>query len=77
MSRYTPSLDLSALSSCDLIIEAVFEDMDIKKSVFSQLDKIAKPGAIPATNLCFEYYIASVTLVQRTLLDCTFSRPPM
>ena len=30
MSRYTPSLDLSALSSCDLIIEAVFEDMDIK-----------------------------------------------
>ena len=50
MNRYTPSLDLSALANCDLIIEAVFEDMEIKKSVFSQLDKIAKPGAILATN---------------------------
>jgi len=38
------------LADCDLIIEAVFEDMEIKKSVFSELDKIAKPGAILATN---------------------------
>ena len=50
MNCYTPSLDLSALADCDLIIEAVFEDMEIKKSVFSQLDKICKPGAILATN---------------------------
>jgi 3-hydroxyacyl-CoA dehydrogenase len=50
MNCYSPALDLSALADCDLIIEAVFEDMDIKKSVFSQLDKIAKPGAILATN---------------------------
>jgi 3-hydroxyacyl-CoA dehydrogenase len=50
MNRYTPSLDLAALADCDLIIEAVFEDMDIKKSVFTELDKVAKPGAILATN---------------------------
>lgn len=50
MGQYTPTLDFSALADCDLIIEAVFEDMEIKKSVFSQLDKIAKPGAILATN---------------------------
>jgi 3-hydroxyacyl-CoA dehydrogenase len=44
------SLDLSALADCDLIIEAVFERMDIKKDIFSRLDAIAKPGAILATN---------------------------
>jgi 3-hydroxyacyl-CoA dehydrogenase len=50
MGQYSPTLDFSALADCDLIIEAVFEDMEIKKSVFSELDKIAKPGAILATN---------------------------
>ena len=35
MGQYTPTLDFSALADCDLIIEAVFEDMEIKKSVFS------------------------------------------
>lgn len=50
MGCYAPALDLGALADCDLIIEAVFEDMDIKKSVFKQLDQIAKPGAILATN---------------------------
>ena len=41
------------LASADLIIEAVFEEMDVKKSVFSQLDKIAKPGAILASNTSY------------------------
>ena len=50
MGCYAPALDLGALADCDLIIEAVFEDMDIKRSVFKQLDQIAKPGAILATN---------------------------
>ena len=36
--------------TCDLVIEAVFENMDIKKDVFGKLDHIAKPGAILATN---------------------------
>jgi 3-hydroxyacyl-CoA dehydrogenase len=50
MSRLTGSLDLSALADCDLVIEAVFERMDIKKDVFTRLDAICKPGAILATN---------------------------
>ncbi|MCW8194829.1 3-hydroxyacyl-CoA dehydrogenase [Proteobacteria bacterium 005FR1] len=50
MNRITGSLDKSDLADCDLIIEAVFENMDIKKSIFGDLDKIAKPGAILATN---------------------------
>ncbi len=44
------SLNLEDLADCDLIIEAVFERMDVKKDIFTKLDKIAKPGAILATN---------------------------
>jgi 3-hydroxyacyl-CoA dehydrogenase len=50
MSLLTGSLDLSVLADCDLVIEAVFENMAIKKDIFAKLDKICKPGAILATN---------------------------
>jgi len=53
MALFTPTLDLSALADCDLIIEAVFENMDIKKEVFGKLDAIARPGAILATNTSY------------------------
>src|SRR5437868_4761727 len=46
MGLLTPTLDFNALADCDLIIEAVYETMDVKKEVFGRLDKIAKPGAI-------------------------------
>ncbi|MFV2033389.1 MAG: 3-hydroxyacyl-CoA dehydrogenase NAD-binding domain-containing protein [Gammaproteobacteria bacterium] len=46
----TGALDYSALADADLLIEAVFEDMAIKKSVFKQLDQVCKPGAILASN---------------------------
>ena len=44
------TLDYQALAGVDLVIEAVFEDMEIKKAVFEQLDKVCKPGAILASN---------------------------
>lgn len=50
LAMLTGSLDMHRLADCDLIIEAVFEDMAVKKVIFSQLDAIAKPGAILATN---------------------------
>lgn len=50
MDRLTGTLDIGAFADCDLIIEAVFEDMDLKKRIFADLDRIAKPGAILATN---------------------------
>jgi 3-hydroxyacyl-CoA dehydrogenase len=50
MALLTPSLDLTDLAGADIIIEAVFEDMAIKKELFAKLDTIAKPGAILATN---------------------------
>jgi 3-hydroxyacyl-CoA dehydrogenase len=45
-----PTLSYDDLRDCDLLIEAVFESMDVKQQVFSQLDAIAKPGAILASN---------------------------
>ena len=53
MGALTPTLDFSALADCDLIIEAVFEQMEIKKEIFARLDKIAKPGAILASNTSY------------------------
>ena len=50
MGLLDPTLDFEALADCDLIIEAVYENMDVKKEVFGRLDKLAKPGAILASN---------------------------
>jgi 3-hydroxyacyl-CoA dehydrogenase len=46
----TPSLDYASLANADLIIEAVFENMDLKKEIFKKLDQVAKKGAVLGTN---------------------------
>ena len=53
MAKLSPTLDFNALADVDLVIEAVFEDMELKKSVFERLDAIAKPGAILASNTSY------------------------
>ena len=53
MALISPTTDYDDLSKTDLIIEAVFETMPIKKDVFGKLDKIAKPGAILASNTSY------------------------
>ncbi len=53
MGLLTPSLNLEDLADCDLIIEAVFENMEVKKDIFAKLDAIAKPGAILASNTSY------------------------
>src|SRR5438128_3719221 len=50
MSLITPSLKLEDMSDADIIVEAVFERMDVKQDLFKKLDVTAKPGAILATN---------------------------
>ncbi len=50
MGLLTGSLNRADLADCDLVIEAVFEDMGVKKEIFADLDRICKPGAILATN---------------------------
>jgi 3-hydroxyacyl-CoA dehydrogenase len=44
------ALDIDAVHDADIVIEAVFEEMEIKKQVFAKLDQLCKPGAILATN---------------------------
>ena len=53
MGALKPTLALEDLADCDLIIEAVFEQMEIKKDIFGKLDKICKPGAILASNTSY------------------------
>jgi 3-hydroxyacyl-CoA dehydrogenase len=53
MSLLTPTLDFDGLADRDLIIEAVYENMDVKKDIFARLDAIAKPEAILASNTSY------------------------
>jgi 3-hydroxyacyl-CoA dehydrogenase len=53
MALITPALGLEALAQVDLVIEAVFEQLAIKKEVFAKLDRIARPGAILASNTSY------------------------
>lgn len=53
LAQFKGSTDYADLAECDLIIEAVFEDMAVKKEVFGRLDAVAKPGAILATNTSY------------------------
>lgn len=50
MALLSTTLNYADLKDCDLIIEAVFEEMGVKEAVFKQLDAVAKPGAILASN---------------------------
>jgi 3-hydroxyacyl-CoA dehydrogenase len=47
------SLDLKDLADADLVIEAIFENMEVKKDTFRRLDEVAKPGAILASNTSY------------------------
>lgn len=53
MARYTPSTSYDDLKDVDLVIEAVFEDIDVKKAVFKELDRVCKPGSVLATNTSY------------------------
>jgi len=53
MGLLTGALSLDALADVDLVIEAVYENMDVKKDVFGKLDKIVKQGAILASNTSY------------------------
>jgi len=50
MGRIRGTTDLSEIRDCDLVIEAVFEDMAVKKELFERLDRICGPGTIIASN---------------------------
>lgn len=53
MARYTGSTRYEDIAGADLVIEAVFEDIEVKKTVFRELDRVCKPGAVLATNTSY------------------------
>ncbi|QPC98127.1 3-hydroxyacyl-CoA dehydrogenase NAD-binding domain-containing protein [Qipengyuania soli] len=53
MSLLTSTLSYDDLADCDLVIEAVYENMDVKKQVFAKLDEVVKQGAILASNTSY------------------------
>jgi 3-hydroxyacyl-CoA dehydrogenase len=77
MGLLSPTLDFEALADCDLIIEAVFEQMDVKKDIFTRLDKVMKQGAILASNTSYLNIneIASVTSRPQDVVGLHFFSP--
>jgi 3-hydroxyacyl-CoA dehydrogenase len=77
MARLTPSLSLEDLADCDLVIEAVFENMAIKREIFAKLDTIVKQGAILASNTSYLNIdeIAGVTRRPQDVLGMHFFSP--
>ncbi len=77
MGRLAGTMEMAALADCDLVIEAVFEDMALKKQIFTDLDRILKPGAILATNTSALDIdeIASVTKRPQDVIGLHFFSP--
>jgi 3-hydroxybutyryl-CoA dehydrogenase len=50
LDRITPTTDLAAAADADLVVEAVFERLELKQEVFRELDRICRAGAVLATN---------------------------
>ncbi|RYE10520.1 MAG: 3-hydroxyacyl-CoA dehydrogenase [Hyphomicrobiales bacterium] len=53
LARVAGTTTLADLASCDLVVEAAFEDLAIKQAIFAELDRILRPGAILATNTSY------------------------
>jgi 3-hydroxybutyryl-CoA dehydrogenase len=66
LARFRGTTDLSELADCDLVIEAVVEDLEVKRELFAELDRITKPSCLLASNT------SSLTLTQ---LAVATSRP--
>jgi len=77
MGRLTRSLKFEDLADCDLVIEAVYESMEVKKDVFVRLDKIVKSGAILASNTSYLNVdeIAAATKRPEAVLGMHFFSP--
>lgn len=50
LARVRATCDLDGLDACDLVVETIVEDLAVKRALFAELDRVAKPGAVLATN---------------------------
>lgn len=53
LSRFRPTTNYVDIRNADIVIEAIFEEIEAKKAVFEQLDRVCKPGAVLGTNTSF------------------------
>ncbi len=77
MARYTPSTSYDDIADVDLVIAAVFEDLEVKKAVFKELDRVCKSGAVLATNTSYLDIdaIAAVTSRPQDVIGLHFFSP--
>ena len=77
MALIRPTLSYDDLKDVDLVIEAVFEDMAVKKEVFTKLDQVCKPGAILASNTSYLNIdeIAAITKRPEDVMGMHFFSP--
>jgi 3-hydroxyacyl-CoA dehydrogenase len=77
LARFTGTTNIGAIADADIVIEAVFEEMDIKKQVFGNLDRLAKPDAVLATNTSYldVNAIAQVTKRPASVVGTHFFSP--
>lgn len=68
--RITATADLDALADSDLLIESVIEDLGVKKQLFAELDKVARAGAILATNTSTLPVVELAVVTQRPEMVC-------
>lgn len=73
----TGSTDYASLAELDMVIEAVFEDPELKKQIFAKLDGVCKPGAILATNTSYQDVdaIAAATSRPQDVIGTHFFSP--
>ena len=76
-SLLQPALGIEALDQVDLVVEAAFEDMNVKKEIFKELDSVCKPGAILASNTSYLDIneIAAVTSRPQDVIGLHFFSP--
>jgi len=77
LDKISPATTYDALSDCDIVVEAVFENMALKKKIFSQLDEVCKPGCVLASNTSSLNIdeIASATERPQDVIGCHFFSP--
>ncbi len=77
ISTISGTTDYADLGDVDLVIEAVFENLDLKKEIFAKLDAVCKPGAILATNTSYQDVdaIAEATSRPQDVLGLHFFSP--
>ena len=78
--RLTLTTDLADLADCDLVVEAVLEELDLKRELFAELDRVTRPDAILATNtsaLSVSEIAEATTLPQRVVGMHFFNPAPV